>query len=60
MIGAFLLEYAFMHPDLQPFIITQLAGVFALLTRLGWLDVEEYRNIQEDINQFLQVCSGTS
>lgn len=49
-----------MHPDLQPFIITQLAGVFALLTRLGWLDVEEYRNIQEDINQFLQVCSGTS
>ncbi|KAI9028957.1 armadillo-type protein [Phycomyces nitens] len=50
----FLLEYAFMHPDLQPFVITQLASVVALLTRLGWLDVEEYRNVQQDINQFYQ------
>ncbi|KAL0089123.1 armadillo-type protein [Phycomyces blakesleeanus] len=50
----FLLEYAFMHPDLQPFVITQLASVLALLTRLGWQDVEEYRNVQQDINQFYQ------
>ncbi|KAJ8654541.1 hypothetical protein O0I10_009847 [Lichtheimia ornata] len=50
----FLLGYCFMHPDLQPFVISQLAGVLALLTRLGWLDVEEYRNVQKDMNQFLQ------
>ncbi|KAI9317921.1 armadillo-type protein [Dichotomocladium elegans] len=49
----FLLEYCFMHPDLQPFVITQLAGALALLTRLGWLDLEEYRNVREDISQFL-------
>ncbi|KAI7869031.1 armadillo-type protein [Spinellus fusiger] len=48
----FLLEYAFMHPDLQPFVIMQLASVLSLLTRLGWLDVEEYRNVEQDINQF--------
>lgn len=53
-IGSFLLEYCFMHTDLEPFVITQLAGVLALLTRLGWLDVEEYRNVQKDIHQFLQ------
>ncbi|KAI8143944.1 hypothetical protein BJV82DRAFT_683294 [Fennellomyces sp. T-0311] len=50
----FLLEYCFMHPDLQPFVIAQLAGVVASLTRLGWADMEEYRNVQKDINQFLQ------
>lgn len=44
-----------MHPDLQPFIITQLAGVLALLTRLGWLDLDEFQNVEKDINQFLQV-----
>lgn len=53
-LGSFLLEYCFMHTDLEPFVITQLAGVLALLTRLGWLDVEEYRNVQKDIHQFLQ------
>ena len=44
-----------MHPDLQPFVIAQLAGVLASLTRLGWADMEEYRNVHKDINQFLQV-----
>lgn len=47
-----------MHTDLEPFVITQLAGVLALLTRLGWLDVEEYRNVQKDIHQFLQASVG--
>lgn len=56
--GTFLLGYCFMHPDLQPFVISQLAGVLALLTRLGWLDVEEYRNVQKDMNQFFQVFSA--
>ncbi|KAG0169013.1 Exportin 7 [Apophysomyces sp. BC1034] len=50
----FLLEYAFLHTDLQPFVLSQLAAVFALLTRLGWLDMEDYRNVQQDINQFFQ------
>lgn len=49
-----MLEYAFMHPDLQQFVITQLAGVFALLTRFGWLDLEEYHHVLADIRQFLQ------
>ncbi|KAI8333027.1 armadillo-type protein [Chlamydoabsidia padenii] len=50
----FLLEYAFLHPDLMPFIITQLAGVFAQLTLLGWVDLESYRNMHKDISQFIQ------
>ncbi|KAI8388848.1 armadillo-type protein [Radiomyces spectabilis] len=51
---SFLLEYAFMHPDLQPFIVSQMASILTLLTRLGWLEVEEYQDIRTDINQFLQ------
>ncbi|KAI8091890.1 armadillo-type protein [Thamnidium elegans] len=51
---SFLLEYAFMHPDLMPFIITQLAGVLAALTLLGWADIEQYKNVHKDIQQFIQ------
>lgn len=51
---SFLLEYAFMHPDLLPFIITQLAGVLAAVTLLGWADVEQYREVHKDILQFVQ------
>ncbi|ORZ04924.1 armadillo-type protein [Absidia repens] len=50
----FLLEYAFLHPDLMPFIITQLAGVLAQLTLLGWMDLESYRSMYKDITQFIQ------
>lgn len=44
-----------MHPDLMPFIITQLAGVLAALTLLGWADIEQYKNVHKDIQQFIQV-----
>ncbi|ORX56804.1 hypothetical protein DM01DRAFT_1334363 [Hesseltinella vesiculosa] len=50
----FLLEYAFVHPTLPPFIIVQLGTVFALLSKLGWLDLEEYQQVEPDLNQFLQ------
>ncbi|KAI8637367.1 armadillo-type protein [Parasitella parasitica] len=53
----FLLDYAYRHPDLQPFIITQLAGVLALLTRFGWLDHEEYQNVYKDMTQFYQTSA---
>lgn len=54
-IGSFLLEYAFLHPDLVPFVITQLAGVLATLTLLGWADIDQYKNVYKDILQFIQV-----
>jgi hypothetical protein len=44
-----------MHPDLLPFIITQLAGVLAYLTLLGWADIDQYKNVHKDILQFIQV-----
>ncbi|KAI8064521.1 armadillo-type protein [Gongronella butleri] len=50
----FLLEYAFMHPDLMPFIITHLASLLAQLTLLGWVDLDSYQNIYNDILQFVQ------
>lgn len=44
-----------MHPDLMPFIVSQLAGVLASITLLGWSDVEQYKNVHEDMLQFIQV-----
>ncbi|KAI9470807.1 MAG: armadillo-type protein [Benjaminiella poitrasii] len=51
---SFLLQYAFMHPDLVPFVITHLATVLASLTLLGWAEIEQYRNVHKDILQFIQ------
>lgn len=56
-IGTFLLEYAYIHPDLQLFVITQLASVLALLARFGWLEIDEYRNVYKDMKQFLQASA---
>ncbi|CAO3610792.1 unnamed protein product [Mucor hiemalis] len=53
----FLLEYAYIHPDLQSFVMTQLASVLALLTRFGWLDIDEYQNVYKDMTQFLQAST---
>ncbi|KAG0183544.1 hypothetical protein DFQ29_002599 [Apophysomyces sp. BC1021] len=50
----FLLEYAYMHPQLLPFVVAQLASVLSVLTLLGWVELEGYRNIYKDIQQFLQ------
>ncbi|KAI9337080.1 armadillo-type protein [Pilaira anomala] len=53
----FLLEYAYIHPDLQSFVITQLASVLSLITRFGWLEIDEYQNVYQDMVQFLQTSS---
>ncbi|ORZ07865.1 armadillo-type protein [Absidia repens] len=50
----FLLEYAFVHPDMLPFIVSQLGGVLTQLTRMGWVALEEYQTIGKDLDQFLQ------
>ncbi|KAI8393567.1 armadillo-type protein [Radiomyces spectabilis] len=51
---AFLLDYAFRHPDLVPFVVNQLASLLALVTLLGWQEFDSYRHIHEDIVQFNQ------
>ncbi|KAI7902274.1 armadillo-type protein [Cokeromyces recurvatus] len=51
---SFLLQHAFIHPDLVPFAITHLAAVLASLTLLGWTEIEQYRNVHKDILQFIQ------
>ncbi|KAI8088148.1 armadillo-type protein [Thamnidium elegans] len=53
----FLLEYAYIHPDLQSFVIIHLASVLALLTRFGWMEIDEYQNVYKDLTQFIQTSS---
>ncbi|KAI9285764.1 armadillo-type protein [Umbelopsis sp. AD052] len=50
----FVLEYLYLHPNLQPFVIVQLAQVFTMLTKLGWFDLDEFKTVHRDLNQFLQ------
>jgi exportin-7 len=58
MSGNFILEYTYLHPNLQPFVIVQLAQVFAMLTKLGWFDLDDFKNVHRDLNQFLQVIAS--
>ncbi|RUS20332.1 Exportin-7-B [Endogone sp. FLAS-F59071] len=50
----FMLTYAGRHPDLSHFIINSIAKLFAMLTKLGWFDADDFRNVNEDLSKFLQ------
>ncbi|KAG0375493.1 Ran-binding protein 17 [Mortierella sp. AD032] len=50
----FVLRYIYQNPDSQPFIITAQAQLFAIITKLGWLENEEFRALVEQIQVFFQ------
>ncbi|KAG1495601.1 hypothetical protein G6F54_007056 [Rhizopus delemar] len=43
-----------MHPDLIPFVVSQLASLLAIMTLIGWFEVEKYKDVYKDISQFIQ------
>lgn len=55
MLGTFVLRYIYQNPDSQPFIITAQAQLFAIITKLGWLENEEFRALVDQIQVFFQV-----
>ncbi|KAF9089866.1 Ran-binding protein 17 [Mortierella sp. AD031] len=50
----FVLRYIYQNPDSQPFIITAQAQLFAIITKLGWLENEEFRALLDQIQVFFQ------
>ncbi|KAF9425387.1 Exportin 7, partial [Podila epigama] len=50
----FVLRQLYQNPDAQPFIITAQAQLFALISKLGWIEHEEFRALVDNINVFLQ------
>ncbi|ORZ27064.1 armadillo-type protein [Lobosporangium transversale] len=50
----FVLRYIYQNPDAQPFIITAQAQLFALITKLGWLENDEFRALVDQIQVFFQ------
>ncbi|KAI8330307.1 armadillo-type protein [Chlamydoabsidia padenii] len=49
---SFLLEYAFEHPYMLPLIVSQLGGVLTQLTRMGWVELEDYQKIGKNLDQY--------
>ncbi|KAF9197727.1 Ran-binding protein 17, partial [Haplosporangium sp. Z 27] len=45
----FVLRYIYQNPDAQSFVITAQAQLFALITKLGWIDNEEFRGLVDQI-----------
>ncbi|KAG0296006.1 Exportin 7 [Dissophora globulifera] len=54
----FVLRYIYQNPHAQPFIITAQAQLFALITKLGWIDNEEFRALVDQIQVFFQPGSA--
>ncbi|KAF9402515.1 Exportin 7 [Mortierella sp. AD011] len=50
----FVLSYIYQNPDVQSFVITAQAQLFALITKLGWIENEEFRGLVDQIQVFFQ------
>ncbi|KAG0227723.1 Exportin 7 [Actinomortierella wolfii] len=51
---SFVLEFIYRNPDLPAFIASAQAQLFAVLTKLGWSENEDFRNVLESIQVFFQ------
>ncbi|CAG8596932.1 14518_t:CDS:10, partial [Funneliformis caledonium] len=52
--GSFLFNYLALHPDYQPFVLSSLAQLFATITKVGWFEDDEFKNITNDVSNFIQ------
>ena len=43
------------HPDYQPFVLSSLAQLFATITKVGWFEDDEFKNITNELSKFIQV-----
>ncbi|KAG0271184.1 Exportin 7, partial [Linnemannia exigua] len=50
----FVLQYIYEHPDIQPFIMSSQAQLFAVITKLGWVEHQEFRTLLDQIQVFFQ------
>ncbi|CAG8441662.1 1197_t:CDS:10 [Scutellospora calospora] len=50
----FVLNYMAQHPDYQPFVLSSLAQLFATITKVGWFEGEEFKNVTKDVSNFIQ------
>ncbi|KAG0343400.1 hypothetical protein BG004_005341 [Podila humilis] len=51
---SFVLQHIYEHPRAQPFILAAQAQLFAIITKLGWLENEEFRPLVENMQVFFQ------
>lgn len=54
-IGTFVLRYIYQNPNAPPFIIKAQAQLFAIITKLGWLENEEFRALVDQLQVFFMV-----
>ncbi|CAI2183999.1 8336_t:CDS:10 [Funneliformis geosporum] len=51
---SFLFNYLAVHPDYQPFVLSSLAQLFATITKVGWFEDDEFKNITNELSKFIQ------
>jgi len=52
---SFVLQYIYQHLDLPPFIHAAQAQLFAVITKLGWNENEDFRPLLDHLQVFFQV-----
>ncbi|CAG8480838.1 7675_t:CDS:10 [Diversispora eburnea] len=50
----YVLTYMAHHPDFQPFVLSSLSQLFATITKVGWFEGEEFKNVTNDLSNFIQ------
>ncbi|GBC18414.2 uncharacterized protein OCT59_006460 [Rhizophagus irregularis] len=51
---SFLFNYLAVHPDYQPFVLSSLAQLIATITKVGWFEDDEFKNITNELSKFIQ------
>ncbi|KAI1321610.1 Exportin 7 [Mortierella claussenii] len=57
---SFVLQYIYQNPDRPPFILAAQAQLFAIITKLGWIENADFRPVLDNIQVFFQVRSALS
>ena len=57
--GTFVLQYVYQNLELPPFILAAQAQLFAVITKLGWNENQEFRPLLDHFQVFFQVRDTT-
>ncbi|KAF9437683.1 Exportin 7 [Entomortierella beljakovae] len=55
---SFVIQYIYQNPELPPFILAAQAQLFSVITKLGWIDNQEFRPLLDQIQLFFQASAN--
>ncbi|KAG0210337.1 Exportin 7 [Mortierella sp. GBA30] len=57
---SFVLQYVYQNPDLPSFIFAAQAQLFAVITKLGWIENQDFQRLLDQMQVFFQVLHAVA